>query len=153
MEYNSNWSRWIKASTARHFKPTDIPYFVEGFERTTESQSEWVEFRIDGPYVKEMTRGSWKLNVEINLLISVPGGKDAYRIERIEGDVTKHFLDCIEVYKLGQDEADDGTLLGCFKMIQTGRDKIIVTNFGKLKPDVNLYQKSIEAHYQMFLND
>ncbi len=151
MEYNSNWSRWVKSSCARHFKDCNSNYFVEGFERDTNGLPEWVEFRIDGPYLKESTRGQWKLNIEINILISVTGGQDSYRIERIEGDVTKHFLDCLEIYKLGQDEADDGSLLGCFKLVQQGRDKIIVTNFGKLKPDVNLYQKSIEGHYQMFL--
>ncbi len=156
MDYNPNWSRWIKASVSRHFKPcnvdNNVAYYVEGFERDTNGKTEWIEFRIDGPYLKEQTKGSWVLNVEVNLMIVVNlNPKNIYRIEEIEGEIVSKFFDCLDVYKLGQKESDDNTVLGCLKLIQQGRERVIVTNFGVVKPDIRQMQKSIEGHYKMYL--
>lgn len=152
MDYNPNWPRWIMASAARHFKTCNTNYFVEGFERDTNGKSEWVEFRLDGPYIKETNKGQWTLNIEINLMVVVNASpKKVYRIEEIKGDVISLFLDCLDIYKLGETEPDDQTLLGCMKLIQRGRDRVIATNFGVVKPDIRQMQSSIEGHYQMHL--
>lgn len=152
MIFDPNWPRWIISSVASHFKDCNENFFMEGFERGTDGKPEWVELRLDGPYIREMTKGCWKLEVEVNTLIVVNDNANAYRSQEIQGMVLKKFLDCLEVYQIGNQEPDDGELLGCLKLQQRGREKIIVTNFGMLKPDIRQFQSSIEGHYVMTLD-
>lgn len=152
MIYNENWIRWIKASIARHFKPCNTNFFVEGFQRNTDKLPEWVELRLDGPSCRQLSKNTWQFDVTINLLIVVNGGQNAYRMEEIQGEVSKPFTDCLEIFRLGEKEPDDQTQLGCMILQTAGRDKIDVTNYGKLKPDISQSQSSIEGHYIMLLD-
>jgi len=154
-QFSEHWSRWIKASCAKHFSgiSDETKFFVEGFVRDTENLPDWVEFRIDGPFIKEHTRESWELAIEINVLISVTEGVDIYRQEVIVGRVTELFLDCIRVYRYGNGPDDDQTELGCLELRKpSNREKLTVSNFGKLRPDTQLTQASVEGHYLMFLD-
>ncbi len=155
MNYSEHWHRWITASVAKHFavglEPREIKLFVEGFERPSEDLNEWVELRIDGPFTEEMTRGVWRLDIEINVLICINEDAHAYRTQIVSGIITKLFERCIDVYKYGDEEDDDGTQLGCLVLRTDGRNKIVPSNFGKVRPDTRHLQSSVEAHYQMDL--
>ena len=151
MTYDANWPRWIIASLARHFQDCNANFFVEGFERDTDNVPEFVELRVDGPYIQQQLKDQWRLDVELNILICVNNSNNAYRPQEIQGQVVKKFLDCVEVLRIGNQEPDDQTLVGCLRLQQRGPEKIVITNFGQIKNEVKQNQSSIEGHYRMYL--
>lgn len=152
MNYSEHWDRWIKASVAKHFKPCNENIFVEGFSRNTEKLKDWVEVRMDGPYIRETTKGMWHVQIEVNLLVVVNEQENAYRMEELKGKVARRFLSCLNIYRLGEKEPDDNTLLGNMRLAMHGKERLTLTNFGKIRPDTNQYQASVEGHYDMFLS-
>lgn len=155
MIFDPNWVRWIKASFAKHFDTNKDDTFlhVEGFERATEGKSDWLELRMDGPYLKEHTKGEWLLETEFNILICVMmNASNAYRMETLTGRVAGICEKCIPVYKYGDTDADDQSLLGYCTLQPREKEKVIVSNFGQVRPDTKLLQSSVEAHYKMHLD-
>lgn len=151
MLFNNNWPRWVKASIAKHFDTNkgDTHLHVEGFERATEGKLDWMELRIDGPYLKEHSKGEWVLNVEINVLLCVMvNAENAYRMEILTGRVTEIFEQNIFVYKYG----DDSSLLGWLSLQPREREKVVISNFGQIRPDTKQLQSSVEAHFRMQLD-
>lgn len=154
-DFNANWERWCKIALVEHFKAgitSPTKFYVEGFARDTEGESEYVEFRLDGPYVRESAHGQWRLYFELNLLVVVQeSNEDAYRINRITGIVSNLFNDCVDVYKKGPDSAgvDDTLLLGCLCLVPGRNERIQVSHFGKINPAVGIFQASVEGHYQL----
>jgi len=79
VNFNVNWDRWIKSSVAKHFNDESLiginenqtVLFIEGFERNTDGKKDWIEFRLDGPYYEETTKGHWKIEIEVNILVVV----------------------------------------------------------------------------------
>lgn len=163
MDFNQNWERWCKISIIKHFEKGISPeqgnaegsyFFVEGFARDTEGRSDWVEFRLDGPYIKQPVRNQFRLYFELNLLVVVQeGNEDAFRINKLTGLVSSLFLDCVEVKRYGVGPEDDDTLLGCLCLVpRPSNERIQVSHFGKINPSVGIYQASVEGHYQILLD-
>ena len=74
---NPHWPRWIFASAADYFKQAadgiELPILIEGIEeREAEKMraNDHVEFRINGPAVTELSRGYFRLDVDVNLLLT-----------------------------------------------------------------------------------
>lgn len=156
---NPRWARWIYASVAKHFgdkmAAASIHFHVEGANRDTEDKREWFEIRCDGPFIDEESDHHFRLGTEINILVNVIEGDDAYRIHTLNGMVQEWFEYGIEVFKLGDpvvDPENDGSLLGCLTQDVEKDDAIKTSLFGKVRPDTNLIQASVEGHYRMFLN-
>lgn len=152
---NRNWLRWIKSSTAKHFfdrlKTNNLFCFIEGSDRRTATHQQYAEFRIDGPYAKEINANYWQLDVEINLLVVTNrDDQDLYGHERGVGFVCETFTPGIPVWKYGDSPTD---LLGCLKLIPDNREKIIVSNFGQVNVDSRMLQSTVEAHYRLNLTD
>jgi hypothetical protein len=146
------WVRWITASVIRHFgvllDEYGIPNIVEGQRRLSESDN-FVELRIDGPYFTESTKGSWLVEVEVNILIQ--HGIDTenfYGMKDVQGAVSMCFVE-IPLRKFG----DDNTVFGCLRRRNetAGGHKLTISNFGKIEPELMIQQATIEGHYHCYL--
>ena len=151
------WPRWIAASINKHFdaRKGSLPLFVEGMHRETRDEKDFLELRQDGPYLTELSKGVWRVYMEVNILIqSAMDDSNMYRIYQDVGIVVQACTD-IPIYKYGSDPLiDDGSLLGCLKVVadHRGKERIQVNHFGKINPSVPLIQATVEVHYGMKLN-
>lgn len=153
--HDPNWNRWCAISIAKTFQSLDaiLPVFVEGFERDTEKLPEFLELRIDGPYISEHARQQWRLYFEVNVLIVVQEeNSNAWRLTELTGHVTNKFTDAIQVLRYGTGPDDDQGILGCLDLVKLPDGKIKTSNFGKIRPDARIEQATVEGHYQIFLD-
>lgn len=155
---NEHWTRWIHASLSKYFKdfakPKGVTLFIEAEVKAPESLKDKVEMRWDGPYATQLTRYEWRLNIEINMLVtSQAGGIDAHKHKKIVGIVQSMFAPTISVFKLGDlKDVDTEQLLGCLQLRSDDREAVVTSYFGKTGPDVSLEQSTVEAHYKMSLS-
>ena len=158
---NPHWPRWIFASTADYFKQVadgiELPILIEGIdEREAEKMraNDHVEFRINGPAVTELSRGYFRLDVDVNLLLtSMMGGqtKNAYDIVEQAGVFLQAAGGPIPVFKYGEGPDDDESLLGCLTLRSGKRDAVRVIHFGQIGRDDRLRQSAVDARYRMHL--
>lgn len=151
------WDQWIYASIANHFDAyrQGVYMYVEGFPRETDDKSEWFECRIDGPFYDGTTNGQWIVDVEINIAICVVMNNNAYRPHQLAGIMANAFTFSIPVNRRGdasENPVHDGTLLGCLHLKPGDRERIDKSFFGKVRPDTELMQASLEGHYRMYLS-
>jgi len=153
--YNENWPRWISSSIAKHFDGyrQGVRLFVEGQDRDTEKETEFFELRTNGPFITEVSRGNYRCDVTVNTLVQATGESDIYKIQRYAGKILLAYI-TIPIYRYGEGAEDDETLLGCLKLVRNyPRDEQIKINyFGKIQPQTNLYQASVDADYYMDLD-
>lgn len=152
---NEHWSRWIFTSISKHFndRKRDLTMFIEGQWRKTRGLKDFIELRVDGPRITEVSKGYWKIYCEVNMAIqSTMDDKDNHRIEKSIGIVVMAFSD-IYVYRLGDGPQDDGSLLGCLKLIQDipTRERLQVYRLGQVDNVDKLMQAVVEGHYKMEL--
>lgn len=153
---NPNWARWTFASVSKHFddRRAGIPMFIEGQHRDTKELKDYFELRMDGPTLLEVSRGCWKLRVEVNILATSAFDESNYhRIHQNVGILQSAFTS-IEVYRYGTGPDDDGTFLGCLKLLQnpSNRDFLELNHFGRIDIDTPLTQATVEGHYEMQLD-
>lgn len=151
---NPSIERWIFASISKHFddRKGNIHLYVEGMLRDTRTIEEVVELRVDGPNYLEMSKGYWKVYIEVNALCQcTKNSKNFHRMRQLTGTVMAMFEACIQVYKYG----DDGSFVGVFKRLDdtASRNMLQVSHFGQVDPVNQLEQASIEGHYEMFLEE
>jgi len=155
---HQNMARWITASCAQFVADNKGSFnlFCEGEPRNTASLNSWAEFRLDGPYIQEISRDCFRIDVEINIVISVVDlQQDAYTIQRMTGWFQSKLMSNIPVYRhpgVTNDVADDSSLVGCLQLRDEMKQAIVISNFGKVRPDTELYQASVEAHYRMIFD-
>lgn len=159
---NPHWPRWIFASTADYFKQTaaeiELPILIEGIdEREAEKMraNDHVEFRINGPAVTELSCGYFRLDVDVNLLLtSMMGGqtRNAYDIVRHAGVFLQPAGGPIPVLKYGEGPDDDQSLLGCLTLRSGKRDAVRVIHFGQISRDDRIRQSAVDARYHLFLS-
>lgn len=156
--FNENWERWCRISIIKHFVAGVTvdeltKYFIEGFERATDSEPHYVEIRIDGPYIKEHLKNQWRLYFEVNILcVAQEDYEDAYMINRLTGRVGSLFNDNIHVRRYGTGPEDDLGEVGCLMLVPRAAEKVQTSYFGKIRPDTRIIQASVEGHYQIFLD-
>lgn len=157
---NPNWTRWIHASLVLHFKEIietkgNLKLYVEGQDRPegfTDTEDR-VEFRWDGPYAREVSRGYWVIELEINLLmISSTGKDDTHKHKKFVGLVQTAFTNTINVMRRGDGVDDNNTLLGCLQLRTDDQEAITTSYFGKIETDVSIEQTAVEGHYKMNLS-
>jgi hypothetical protein len=146
-----NWPRWILASIAKHFdhRRQYLPMFMEG-EDHIENTPDYIELRVDGPYVVELTHGYYSINVEVNVLVcSAKNPNDLYSLQRNEGVVRRAFRDPIQVYRYGTGMYDDQGLLGCLVLVRSGdqREALRVSHFGQIAAETPIVRSSVEGHF------
>lgn len=160
---NPNWPRWVFTSTADYFKQVadriELPILIEGIDdREAEKMrtGDHVEFRINGPAVAELSRGYFRLDVDVNLLLtSMMGGqtKNAYDIVQQAGVLLQSASGPIPVLKYGEGPDDDQSLLGCLTLRSGKRDAVRVIHFGQISRDDRLRQSAVDARYRMHLSE
>lgn len=148
---NENWSRWIKASIVKHFVDTltaTAPVFVEGTDRTTATQEDFFEVRLEGPRIKEQTKNNYVLTVLPNIAIQAKlDDVDAYKMQRLMGKVQSIFPKSLAVNRYGDGPPDDGTLLGCLDIIGELRSNY----FGQIDNVLRIEQATIEGDFNIYL--
>lgn len=153
-----NWGEWIFRSCAKHFYTalSGVHVHVEGAPRQTTGLTEWFEFRLDGPYYERYTKGHFKANVEINIAVMQLDSKQPYRIHKLCGMVEEAFQNIIPVYRYGtitDNIQSDGSHLGCLIQQPGVKDGVRKSFFGKVRPDSNLMQATVEGHYEILLDN
>lgn len=144
--------RWIVASVSQHFEDRrqGIPMFIEGQIRDTKGLKDFFELRIDGPYYTELSKGFWRVYIEINVLIQSAQDKtDRYRIYKTAGVVAAAFEQIISIFKYGDEVGDDDSLVGCMKLLgdREARERIQISHFGQVESETGIFQSTVEAHY------
>lgn len=153
---NPHWNRWIRASIAKWFEDHkgDMVMFHEGDDRTTDKIPEFVEVRMDGPRIKELSKNYFRLDVFVNALTQCAMNKDnVYAHEVLKGKVQAIFERCIPVMKYGNGADDDRTVQLGTLTLQYSRplDQLKVADFGQIDEVVRLQQATVEGHYRMEL--
>lgn len=144
-----HWNRWIHTSIAKYFSTiasaNNIYIYVVGRSDEKTTTNEFIELRITGPNVTEISRNNFKINVVIDLIYSVhliP--EDGYIAQKLSG-IIEDAVDDICIYKYGNGENDNGTLLGT---LQLQRKPVESNCFGQVD-DNRLIQGSVSAALQM----
>lgn len=150
-----HWPRWVFASVSQHFvdRRQGLHIFVEGVHRNTRTEKDFIELRVDGPYLTELSKGYWRIYGEVNVLVqSAMDDEDFHRVWKDVGIVVAAFTS-IEIFKYGDESYDDGSLLGCYKLVfdTRGKERVQISQFGKIGPNTALQQATVEAHYEMHL--
>lgn len=153
---DQNWPRWIVASIYKHFndRRQGLPTFVEGSTHI-ENTPDYIEIRVDGPYILEQSRNYFQLDCEINILITaMRDEKDLYKLQRSEGIVIKAFKPPINIFKLGDGDDDDQSLLGCMTLVRSGdsREALRISRFGQMDVTKPILRSSVEGHYHLYLH-
>lgn len=158
MSADPNWARWIFASISRHFADAasvaTIPLFIEGQHRDTRELKDFFELRVDGPNLREVSKGCWLLRVEINVLVQSTMDDDNYhRIHQNVGICSVAFDKVINVYRKGTGPFDDQSFVGCLRLLQDRerRDYLEINHFGQIDVKTKLMQATVEGHYRMEL--
>lgn len=155
---NENWARWVFASVSKYFETActgvATKFYVEGEERTIkDTEDTTIEVRMDGPDITDMGAGSYRLYIEVNVLVGVKKSTDTHNLYRLLGSVQEAMLSNISVYKYGSDTGgvDTGDLLGCLQLLQNTREKIKTSVFGQIEKNTAIDQATVEGHFEMYL--
>ena len=146
-----HWPRWSKIA---FFKAADavresIPVYFEGDERTTRLDKNFVEVRMTGPDIREPSKGCHILEVQFNLLINAKeNANDLYTPDRLIGQFMDAFANEISVFRLGSELVDDGSFVGCYRLIS----EIDVVQFGIVDKTLRTIQAQIEGTYELTIN-
>lgn len=148
---------YLLLSAGKHFSNiSGIKTFVEGAEeRDLSGETDWIEIRIDGPNIGEVSKDLLLITSEINLLICTHMDIEApFNHVTNVGKVANIFED-FYIYKYGSDsDEDDESVVGLFKLEPTDDlgEKIAICNMGQIDPSIKLLQTTIEGHFKMFVN-
>jgi hypothetical protein len=151
--------RWIFASIGNHFstkKDATLTLYIEGMHRVDLNQEEFIELRSDGPYYTEVSKGYWKVYVEINVLAQcAKNNTNFHRMRQLTGTIMSLFEPCIEVFKFGTGTDDTQESVGVLRRMdqETGRNNMQVNHFGQVDPTTQLEQATVESHYVMFVEE
>lgn len=161
MGMNIHWPRWTWASVSKHFKNiietnNQIKLFIEGQDIVDRTLNTYTEFRMDGPYIKQLSRREYDMIFEINILItSFKDTKDGHKLQRLNGIVASAFIECIPIFKYGPssdlsngDPVNDNSRVSELILKTDKREIVQVSNFGTIEVDIPIMQASVEGHYK-----
>lgn len=169
MPANPDWTRWIFASVADALKTVatdnDIPVLVEHLDERTkefERATDKVEIRITGPWVQELSKGYYRVWVDVNALLQSRydgQAKNAYTIHKNAGLFQAAMSTPIGVWNYGsepsdfsEDDPDSQVFLGCLLPRPGKNDSIRVNHFGQVNAVDKLKESSVDARFVMYLD-
>lgn len=154
---NKNWPRWAFASVSKHFLTLLQPHikvFIEGQDRNTTGDTDYVEFRMDGPFSKQLSQTTWQVKFEVNILISSIKDLDAHKIHKTVGLVNSAFATNIPIFKLGNGPDDNPLeMFGCLQIMVGPREALMTSHFGQVDNVVVMNQCTVEGHYMALLKN
>lgn len=157
---NVNLARWTMASIAVYFKAVSdnisLTFFVEGVDEREEDtmRTEHAELRINGPFVREISHGYWRVHLDINVLLTDQmkmSTEDAYNINRWGGEFLKAMTENIPIYRFGTGADDDGTLVGCLTQRTGFSEPARLIHFGQISREDRIRQAAVDGRFEMFL--
>ena len=158
MSLKSSLPKWIYLSCAKHFDSniSGLTTFVEGFEeRDLSGESSWVEIRIDGPDIREVSKDTYIIESEINLLVATHFSPIAPSDHAVNvGKAVAAFTD-FNVYKYGNTAEDTGASLEIFRLkpLADNSDRIRVANMGQIDPQLKLLQTTVSGQFRMVYSE
>ena len=151
---NPNWPRWCYASASKQFldffNTKGIISFAHADDSNTGTFQSGIEFRMDGPNGKWLTKTEWDLFIEVSLLVTtMKDDKDAHLIEKYLGFAASAFTSSIKIFRFGDGPDDDSTFLeGCFTIEAEGREPLVIAKFGVVQVDLPVLQATVNGHYK-----
>lgn len=106
--------------------------FEQEFDNLPESVSSFYFLRIANIDVVEYTRGSYVIEVDINLLVSVRQSQSIYTLDDLVGAGLTKFVDI-------------DTSIGCLHKMES----INIQKFGMIDENMRIYQTGLTAKYVM----
>lgn len=156
---NPNWDRWIYATMGfdftQQFGPPNFEVFIEGTHRGLPSNEELLEFRMNGPQRRQPSLGYFILTVQINILVrSYTDDKDFHKIRRNVGTVVNWLANNHCIFRYGDGVDDDQSLLGELHLKNRAKsDPVQVNHFGKIDIKTRIEEATIEAEFEIHLNE
>jgi len=150
--------KWVFLSCAKHFTDnlSGIATHVAGAqERNLSSQSDWIEIRIDGPDIREVSNSVYIIESEISLLVATHFSPSAPSDHAVNvGKAMAAFTD-FYVYKYGEESEDTGATLEVFRLLplSNNSDRIRVANLGQIDPQIKLSQTTVAGHFRMVYSE
>jgi hypothetical protein len=143
--FDPNIPRWITASINTYLKSNSmkIPVYLNSYK----GDKEWAEIRISGLNVENYEYSSWKMIVEISLLITSFCAEDQYRIDRAVGVFGSMLDSDICCFRYGNDPQDDGSPLMTLQMYPSKDRKIDIIHFGLISAESKFTRSCVEASY------
>ena len=157
---NPNWSRWIWASILNHFKDVangiPLPMHAEGVDErdAADLETNHVEVRVNGPFVRELSRNYFKLDVDINLLLfnfMSETAESGYDLATWSGIFQAAAEGPINIYKFGGELVDDSSYVGCLTLRHGKYDSLRLLYFGQTGRVERLRQSMVDAKYAIYL--
>lgn len=146
---NKDWDRWIFASMSTEFVDefsANYETFIEGTHRGLPSNTELLEYRMDGPQRRKIGRGQYVLDIEINILVrSYMDDKDFHKMRKHAGEVATWLGKDFCIYRYG----DGDTLLGTLQL----KNNVRVLHFGQIDPKYQVEEATVQAAFEMHLNE
>lgn len=141
---DKNWDRWCIASLRVFFntRKQGLTLFMTS-RQEKKGLSTWAEFRVDGPYMKEV--GEMIRTFVVNVLVSADyDNPDQDLIYKSVGIIQTIFVNDIPVFKLGNGPDDrPNEQFGCL----TREGEVRTTHYGQFDKTVPLTQSVVEASY------
>lgn len=151
-----NLPRWLYASVSKFMKENtgNTITFFEGTDRDDDPK-DGVEFRMDGPRYSELSRGYWNVWIAVNFLVShTLNNREFHKIHTTAGVLTSALDNAIPVFKFGNGPNDNPLeKIGCLTVIHDKFNRIQVNHLGQVEKDLRLQQATIEARYEMYLQE
>lgn len=146
----THFPRWIAASVAYHFESqVECKTYLETDCKDVERYSQYLEVRIDGPYLTTVSKGYHKLVCPVNILASVKKDvEDVYAIHRLLGKVFNLFT-TIPILRYGTSSDDDDSQIGC--LVLDSEEQLILSYLGKVENE--LFQGFVQGKYQMEIQE
>lgn len=156
MSANTNWPRWVFASVSQHFasNTAGLDMFIEGQHRNTRDLKDFIELRMDGPQITEVSKDYWRIYGEVNVFItSAMDVTNYHRIHENVGIVAAAFT-MIPLFKFGVPSViNDQSHWACWNLLQDirKRQKVEISHFGQIDVKSEVVQASVEGHYETFV--
>ena len=162
MPANPNWARWTFASVADAMQAVadanNLAAFVEQLEDRTDAilkESDRAEIRITGPLVQELSKGYFRVWLDVSVLLasrSDGATKNAYSIQKSAGLFQEALDSPIPVWNYGGepgdfDEGEPTTqlFLGCFRRREG--TSIEVRHFGQLDKTERIKYATVDGRF------
>lgn len=156
---NEHWGRWIFATMSgdskTQFEALGYEHFIEGTHRGLPSETELVEFRMDGPWLWQPSKGYFELRVEINLLLrSYMDDDDFHKMRKLMGATQAWLAQNHCIYRYGDGPDDDDSLLGKLELRNRSKSEPVQVNyFGQIDPKYRIEEATVEATFVMTLKE
>ncbi len=158
---NEHLARWTVASIVDYFKTIalglSLPLFVEGLDERISSvmEADRAELRVNGPFVREVSKDCWRLHVDINILVidhMQVRLENAYSSVIWGGKFLSAMTERIPVYRYGTGIADTSTLVGCLTQQAGIGEPARLINYGQVNADIRIRQSAVVGQFEMFVS-